>query len=243
MSAAMPATSQAVEPASAAAIPSFGALPPRWQGLPEPLDLPFVLKPVTSADTGVEHLPDGRVKYWIRHDLVRGVTPAMLGWWFRNLEGFIEFGGRRYDRYRFWHQRDHVHASYARRLPDGTVGPGAAIRLIEVLGRNERYVVDTITHIERLDEGGYVHNPEFLGRTGFARMEYSFEPAPGGTLYENCLIVGTPNRLLGLANPLIARLAFDAAHGQAWLRHNVEEVGMFENFLPALYRQETGRTF
>jgi hypothetical protein len=74
-------------------------------------------------------------------------------------------------------------------------------------------------------------------------MEYTFQSAPGGTFYENCLIVGTRNRLLGLANPLLARFAFDAAHGKAWLRHNVEEVGMFENFLPALYRRETGRTF
>lgn len=216
-------------------------LPARYAGLPRALDLPFPLKPVSSADTGVETLPDGRMKYWIRHDVVRGVTPSMLSWWFRNLEGTIEFAGRRYNRYRFWHPQDHVHASYARRLRDGTVGPGAEIRLIEVLGRNEKFVVDTVTHIERLDEGGFVHNPEIGGRTGLARMEYTFTPVPDGTLYENCLIIGTSRPVLRLANPLLARLAFDDAHGRAWLRHNIEEVGMFENFLPVLYRQETGR--
>ncbi|WP_439574366.1 DAPG hydrolase family protein [Phreatobacter sp.] len=225
---------------AAAALPLPRPVAVRFQGLPDPLVLPFPLRPVTSADTAVEHLPDGRVRYSIRHDVLRGVTPAMLAWWFRNLEGDIAFGGQRYNRYRFWHPRDHVHISYARRLPDGSVGPGAILRLIEVLGRDERFLVDTRSHIERLDEGGYVHNPEFHGRTGFARMEYRFERVAGGTLYENSLIVGASGPLLRLANPLVARFAFSPEKGQAWFRHNVEEVGQFEAFLPRLYHEETG---
>lgn len=215
--------------------------PPRFERLPAPLDLPFELKPVESADTGIDRLPDGRMKCWIRHDVLRGVTPCMLDWWFRNLEGTVEFGGRRYNRYRFWHPGDHVHASYHTRRPDGTVGPGASIRLIEVLGRNPRFLVDTVTHIERLDEGGYIHNPEVRGRTGLARMEYAFTPTPDGTLFENCLIVGSDAFWYPLLRPIVSGFIFTEAHGRAWLRHNVEEVGMFENFLPGLYRQETGR--
>ena len=218
------------------------AYPPRYTGLPVPLPLPFALKPVSSADSGVDHLPDGRTRYWIRHDVVRGVTPAMLAWWFANLEGTITYAGRHYNRYRFWHPGDHVHASYASRRPDGRIGPGASIRLVEVLGRNPAHVVDTTTHIERLDEGGYVHNPAFHGVKRLARMEYGFAPGPGGTYYENCLIIGGSGLLTGLLSPLITRFAFTPDKGQAWLRHNIEEVGMFENFLPRLYHEETGRT-
>lgn len=230
-------------------MPVFGSATPSipqqsWpMSLQPALQLGFNLKPLNSADTGVEQLADGRIKYWIKHDLLRGVTPAMLAWWFRNLEGVVEYGGRAYDRYRFWHPADHVHASYVRPLPAGGIGPGAKIHLVEVLGRDERFRVDTITHIERLDEGGYTHNPSFHGRTGVARMEYTFAPTSDGTLYENCLIIGTSHPLLRFANPLLSRLAFDAEHGQAWLRHNVEEVGQFENFLPVLYRKEAGRSF
>ena len=226
------------------AMPDGGAirLPPRYAGLPAPLALPFALRPLGSAETGVEQLADGRTKYWIRHDVLRGVTPRMLAWWFANLEGTISFGGRDYDRYRFWHPNDHVHASYARRLPDGRVGPGAAIRIIEVLGRDPRFLVDITTHIERLDEGGYVHLPELYGRTGLARMEYTFTSVPAGTLYENCLIVGSDAAWYGLVRPLVRSFVFTARHGAAWLRHNVEEVGMFEAFLPGLYRHETGRS-
>lgn len=216
--------------------------PPVYDRLPTPLPLPFPLKPVSSADTGVETLPDGRTRYWIRHDIVRGVTPAMLAWWFAHIEGTVEFGGRRYNRYRFWHPGDHVHASVHRRRPDGTVGPGAALRLIEVLGRNPKFLVDTVTHIERLDEGGYVHNPEMHGRIGFVRMEYRFTPTAQGTLYENSLTIGSTAPWYRLVRPLVTRFGFTPAQGSAWLRHNVEEVGMFENFLPDLYRDETGRT-
>ena len=223
------------------AVESYGAYPPVYAGLPEPLPLPFSLKTLGSADTGAEHLADGRVRYWIRHDLLRGVTPAMLAWWFAHLEGDIVFDGRRYNRYRFWHPRDHVHASYAIRRPDGTVGPGAAIRLIEVIGRDPRFLVDTVSHIERLDEGGYVHSPEFHGMRGLARMEYAFERVAGGTLYENSLTVGGAAGWRRLLNPLVNRFGFGAEQGRAWLRHNIEEVGMFENFLPSLYRQETGK--
>ncbi|RJF90037.1 hypothetical protein D3874_16785 [Oleomonas cavernae] len=207
-----------------------------------PLRLPWGLKPLGSADYGMDLLDDGRRRYWIRHEVIRGVTPRMLAWWFANLEGEIEIGGRRLNRYRVWHPYDHVHASYARRRGDGSVGPGARIRLIEVLGRNPRYLVDTITHIERLDEGGYVHNPEVLGRTGFARMEYGFESHPQGTCYENCLIIGMAGRPARLPNRLIGGLKFPHEQGLAWIRHNIEEVGMFENFLPGLYAGETGQT-
>ena len=230
-----PATSPVESPAE--------TYPPTHTGLPTPLALPWALKPVSSADAGVERLADGRTRFWIRHDLLAGVTPRMLAWWFAHLEGDVEIGRRRYNRYRVWHPRDHVHASYARRLPDGSVGPGAAIRLREVLGRDQHHVVDVTTEIEKLDEEGYVHLPALhVARAlppvgGLVRMEYRFTPTPRGTLYENSLTFG---RAAWWSAPLMAAL-LPAGHGERWIRHNVEEVGLFEHFLPALYYAETGR--
>lgn len=214
--------------------------PADHRGAPEPLRLPWALKPLGSALSGVDRLPDGRLRCWIRHDTVRGVTPRMLAWWFAHLEGEVEVDGARIDRYRLWHPYDHVHASYARRCPDGSVGPGSMIRLRELLGADPRFTVDVLTVIEKLDEEGYIHNPIVHGLRGMARMEYSFRAVPGGTRYENCLLVGWPGRAGRALQPLVEALAWPAGKGQAWLRHNVEEVGMFEHFLPALYRRETG---
>jgi hypothetical protein len=205
---------------------------------PEPALLPWPLKPLGSAECGVERLADGRLSYWIRHDILRGVSPAMLAWWFSHLEGVVEIQGRTVDRYRAWHPYDHVHASYARRLPDGSVGPGAAIRLREYLGANRRYEVDVVTDIEKLDETGFIHNPRLHGIRGLVRMEYEFEASQGGTLYTNRLLLGGRSGWRRRLSPLIQRFGFDHAHGLAWLRHNVEEVGLLENFLPGLYRRE-----
>ncbi|MEO8621678.1 MAG: hypothetical protein ABI625_11470 [bacterium] len=41
--------------------------PPNFQHLPDPLALPWSLKPVWSADFGVDRLPGGAIRYWIRH--------------------------------------------------------------------------------------------------------------------------------------------------------------------------------
>ena len=127
-----------------------------------------------------------------------------------------------------------------RRLPDGSVGPGAWIRLREYLGANRRYEVNIRTAIEKLDEQGFIHNPVVHGISGIARMEYTFTPVAGGTLYENCLIVGGASGWRRWLNPLIERFVFTHEQGVAWLRHNIEEVGLFERFLPDLYRRETG---
>lgn len=209
--------------------------------LPEPLDLPWALKPVSSAVSGRDTLPDGREKFWVRHEVLKGVTPRMLVWWFGHLEGDMEVRGRRYPRYRVWHPLDHVAIRYTRRLLDGSIGPGAVIHLQEVLGRNPRYSVDVHTRIEKLDEEGFVHLPALHGLE-VARAEYTFRRLPDGTLYENCLIVGRPGTLGRLLTRALIPFAFPAGKGEAWLKHNIEEVGMFENFLPDLYRAETGRS-
>ncbi|MFL6662926.1 MAG: DAPG hydrolase family protein [Rhizobacter sp.] len=207
---------------------------------PEPVTVPWPLKPLGSAECGAEHLPDGRLSYWIRHEVVRGVTPRMLVWWFSHLEGDIMVAGQRINRYRVWHPYDHVHASYARRRADGSIGPGAAIRLREYLGANRRFSVDTVSDIEKLDEEGFIHNPRLAGIGGIVRMEYRFTRVAEGTLYENRLLIGGVRGWRRWITPLVQRLGFDHAHGLAWLRHNIEEVGLFEHFLPRLYREETG---
>jgi len=217
---------------------SYPAYAAARKGPPEPVTLPWGLKPLGSARSGAEQLPDGRISYWIEHEVLKGVTPRMLVWWFSHLEGDVVIEGQRINRYRAWHPYDHVHASYARRLPDGSIGPGAAIRLREYLGANPDYEVDTITDIEKLDEEGYIHNPRLHGISGLVRMEYEFQEVPAGTVHRNRLVIGGASGWRRLVTPLIQRFGFNHERGLAWLRHNIEEVGLLEHFLPDLYRKE-----
>jgi hypothetical protein len=76
--------------------------------LPEPRELPWPLKPLESAQTSLCHDRFGRMVMSIRHDVLKGVTPEMVAWWFANIGGDIEIGGRRLNRCLAWHPQDHI---------------------------------------------------------------------------------------------------------------------------------------
>ena len=209
--------------------------------LPEPLPIPWLCKPIESARSGVEILDDGRVHCWIEHETVKNVTPEMLVWWFSHLEGDVAIGGVRYNRYRVWHPRDHLFAEYAKRGADGSVGVGSVIHLAEMFDANPKYLIHIYTEIKKLDETGYIHEPRIHGFK-LAEMAYAFERVAEGTLYRNSLTVGCRGALGRILNPLVRRFFFDEKRGIAWLKHNIEEVGNFEFFLPALYESENKKT-
>jgi DAPG hydrolase PhiG domain len=179
---------------------------------PAPLNIPWTCKPVDSARSGVDILDDGRVYCWIEHQLIRGVTPKMLVWWFKNVDGDMIYDGRRLPRYRVWHPRDHVSIEFSRRNPDGSTGVGSVIHITEILGGNPNYLVDVHTEVVKLE-------------------------TDEGTLYYNSLTVGARGVLGHIINPLLRRFAFDESHGHAWVKHNIEEVGNFESFLSELYAE------
>lgn len=208
-----------------------------------PLEVPWEMKPLSSAETKVERLDDGRLRFSIRHEVVAGVTPAMLVWWLNNMEGTWRVGERDLPRYRLWHPRDHVALTYVRPGTDGAkFSAGARVRIQECFGANPDYAVDVVDEVVFLDETGFRHTHTRAG-VRVASMDYTFTRVESGTRYDNSLTVGiekpAPLRLL---NGALKALVFSEAMGRAWLRHNVEEVGNLQFFLPALYASERDRT-
>lgn len=213
-----------------------------WE-IPAPRPIDWPLRPVDSAETEMRHLRDGRLELRIRHAPLRGITPAMLHWWFLNIEGTIEVQGQTYPRYLVWHPLDHIHYAVVQKAPDGTAGAGAKPRIVEAFGRNPAFLVDSVTDVDRLDEHGIVLTASILGEEAF-HLEHQFVhvPAESTIRYLSSMTVGAAS-LLGRAiiNPSVRRRVFPDEMGRAWLRHNVEEVGTFEQFLPDLYARETGQ--
>jgi hypothetical protein len=206
----------------------------KWKLLP-PRPISWVMKSLDSADRGLKILDDGRLELTIRHEILKGVTPAMLGWWFRNVEGTMEHMGQTYPRYLIWHPIDHIHYEVVQRAPDGSAGAGARFHIVEAFGANLDYLVDNVADIPKNDETGLILSVRKLGME-IMRLEHTFTPVPEGTLYESRMHVGTtavPARFV--VNPIIRWRVFSEAMGRAWLKHNVEEVGNLESFLPALY--------
>lgn len=207
---------------------------------PKPLKINWLCKPVSSAKSGMETLPDSRLRCWIEHEIIHGVTPKMLVWWFSHLEGEVEIEGKSYNRYRVWHPEDHVFLEYAKRNEDGTIGVGSVIHLAEMLNANPKYLVHIYTEIKKLDETGYIHHPSMHGLK-IAQMDYEFAEVDDGTIYKNSLTIGFKGFLGKIFNPLIKKFIFDDERGKAWIRHNIEEVGNFEFFLPKLYETENSK--
>jgi hypothetical protein len=211
----------------------------KWKLLP-PRPFNWAMKPLDSAEIGVKTLDDGRLELTIRHDILKGVTPAMLGWWFRNIEGTMEHMGQTYPRYLIWHPIDHIHYEVVRRAPDGTAGPGARFYLVEAFGADPAYMVNSVADVAKNDDTGLRLSVRKFGLE-VMRLEHTFTPVAEGTLYVSQMHVGTrviPARFL--VNRLIRRRVFSEAMGRAWLKHNVEEVGNLEFFLPALYAAHAG---
>jgi hypothetical protein len=205
-----------------------------------PLPFNWVMKPLDSAQTAFYILPNGSYELTIRHDLIRNVTPQMLGWWFRHIGGTMIFRGRTYNRYRVWHPLDHIHWSMTNPGPDGAAQLGSRFRIVEAFGGDSRFRVDSTETVVKLDDTGIRLVRRELGQEIFS-LEHWFEAAPGGIYYRSRMQVGVENRLgRYVLNRIIHRWLFTRQMGYAWLKHNVEEVGNFEFFLPELYAQEVG---
>lgn len=205
--------------------------------LPPPLPIQWAMKPLASARTTFSVLPSGSYELTIEHDLIRGVTPVMLLWWFQHIGGTMTYRGETYSRYRVWHPLDHIHWSMTNPGPDGAAQVGSRFRIVEAFGRNTGYYVDSVETVVKLDQEGIRLVRRELGQEVFS-LQHWFEATPGGTLYRSRMQVGAEN-IVGqyMLNPLLHRFLFSRDMGNAWLKHNIEEVGNFEQFLPELYEQ------
>ncbi len=207
--------------------------------LPPSRELFGPLRDVDSAKTSLKELPDGRFRATISHAVLQGVTPEMIVWFLKNMHREMEFRGQRMLAYLWWHPLDHVHFEVVQRRPDGTIGPGCRFHIQEMFGRDARYRVDEVVDIPRLDLGGLTLEQRSLGQVIF-RLDHTFTPVEDGTQYDSVMVVGSATWWLkGIANQ-VRRRKFPEDKQRRWLRHNVEEVGYFEHFLPELYRLHSG---
>jgi len=206
----------------------------------EPLELGWKMKSIDSAHTHFKISKAGVYHLHIQHEKIRGVTPKMLYWWFTHIDGDMEYQGRRYPKYRIWHPLDHIEWKLAKNeRPDGTIGAGSHFKIRECFGRNPKFKVNSTERVEKLDETGIRLIFKVFGVRVFS-LEHWFSPCGDeDSNYRSYMIVGS-ERLFGrlVYNPLVRPFFFSAAMGHAWLKHNVEEVGNFEFFLPELYKAE-----
>lgn len=205
-------------------VPLPGARPMAWP-----------MKLLQSAKTSFDKRPNGQLILTIEHDVLRGVTPKMLEWWFQHLGESMEFAGQVYSRYLVWHPVDHIHWELVRPGPNGSTGKGAYFRIVEAFGAQPKHYIDSTEYVEKCDEEGLSLVKRVLGMEVF-RLEHRFTQVAGGTQYDSRMVLGSRTPIIGwIFNRFIRPLVFSDESGRAWLQHNIEEVGNFELFLPELY--------
>jgi hypothetical protein len=194
----------------------------------------YPMRDVGTAVTRIHELPHHRRRLTIDHAPLQGVTPAMLDWWFRNIGGQMAYDGRTVPNYLVWHPVDHIAWELVRPAPGGAVGEGARFRIVEAFQGRSEFYVDTTDTVEKLDETG-IRLVRRVGGMAVLQLEHTWSRCGPRTHYTSVMDVGARSRLLTPVNWFLNQRKFPLAMAQAWLRHNVEEVGLFEHFLPELY--------
>ena len=165
----------------------------------------------------------GRMVMTIRHDVLKGLTPEMLAWWFASIGGDMDLDGQRLNKYLIWHPIDHIKWELVRTAPDGSIGPGAVFRIVEAFDAMDLYV-DIRDLVIRLSPAGFTLVQRRLG-IEVARLNHDFSAVEGGTGYFSTLTIGASLPVLrNILNPFLHRFLFTERMGRAWLRHKVEEV-------------------
>lgn len=199
-----------------------------------PHDFGWTLRQPESADVVQTQLGDGRREIRLDHAPLPGVTTEMLGWWFQHFDGVAEFRGEKLPAYHLWHPRDHLSVRPTRNR-EGRVAPGSRLHIREVFNRDPRFETDAHVIIHRWDRRGIGFHKHVLGHRVF-ELDHVFTDDAAGLLYRSCLRVGAASGpLAGLINCRLAPRLFGDATAEAWIRHNVEEVGCFPEFLPELF--------
>jgi len=205
----------------------------RHANLPPALPVVYPFRHVDPERVTIQRFSRNRVRMTIDHEPLEGITPEMLLWWFRNIGGEMTYAGETVPCYRVWHPLDHIGWELKREAPGGGAGEGAQFHIVEAFARDPRMLVDTVDTVEKLDRTGIRLVFRLVGAQLF-QLEHTWSAAEGRTHYVSVFDLGARNPLFAPVNAFVRRRLFTPAMDAAWIKHNVEEVGLLEHILPQL---------
>ena len=222
--------------------------------MPPARDFGWELKPTRSSHFEIHQRENGQFAVVLNHALLRGVTSEMLYWWFMNFPNLSVrlvdvpgYEGQHVPGYYLWHPSDHHSARLSGRLnADGSPRVGASIHIREAMQYDKfgwKYPVDSQLKIFYVGADGWAMGKALpvIGPIMMLRIHYKDVVENGrcvGAHYHYEIVVGASgnNFLIRQFNKRLSS-KFGPEFFEAWHRHNVIEVGVFENFLPPLFAQ------
>lgn len=91
--------------------------------------------------------------------------------------------------------------------------------------------------VDKIDEE-LVTTTWFENGIAIGQLDHELEAVPGGTRLGHVMHVPGESTEVG---KLLAPRVWPREMGEAWIKHGIEEMANFENFLPQLYERESGR--
>ncbi len=206
------------------------------------------MKGLDSATWSVETLPTGQLLAKIEHQTMRGVTPAMMRWWFEHIDEFTtwngsDFSGPRVAHYRLWHPFDHIRVRWPRRVhdADGRLTVGSMIAIEEDLGGIDEVRAKAI--ITKFDDEAFNFDMMPAGPIRIGHLLHEYAATEDGCSFYTEMLAGFSGPISRLFNPLIRHVLGGEDFVRTWVLHNIEESGETEHILPALHAQAMqGRT-
>lgn len=209
---------------------------PRPSFVIEPARPHFWDYPVLSDATyKIDLSKQGKIVIELQHPILKGVTPAMLSWWYQHLaSGSAIVRGKEYSFYHLFHLSEHGQTKIISPPTDGTegMGVGACVYRQERFGP---YLSKGYGRVAKFSDQGFTVIP-VMGPLAFGVIEHQFLATPVGSQYNVKIVLGSDLPLLGgLLNFYIREKQFPPIVVHEWIRHQVEEVGSLPHFLPQLY--------
>ena len=222
--------------------------------MPAKRDFGWSLKPVSSSHFDIHQKDNGQFCVVLNHALLRGVSAEMIAWWFQNftrlkvrLRDVPGYEGKQVPGYWLWHPIDHHSAELSGSLgPDGVAKTGCSIHIREAMQYDRygwKYPVDNKLKVFYVGPDGWAMGKALplIGPVMILRINFKDVFKDGqhvGVHYQYEIVIGATgdNPVARFINKRITG-AFGPEFFAAWHRHNVIEVGTFENFLPALFAQ------
>ncbi|MEO1171091.1 MAG: hypothetical protein AAFX94_03420, partial [Myxococcota bacterium] len=214
--------------------------------MPAAREFGWALKPVSSSEFEIHQRDNGQFCVVLNHALLRGVRSEMIAWWFKNfgrlrvrLVDTPGYEDTQIQAYLLWHPIDHCSVTLSGRLaPDGSAQRGASIHIQEAMQYDVygwKYPVDSTLKIHYVGDDGWAmgRSLPLIGPVMMLRIHYRDVVEAGqhlGTHYHYEVVIGASgsNPFARLLNSKLSS-SFGPEFFAAWHRHNVIEVGVFEN--------------
>jgi len=220
-----------------------------------PMSGPLKVPAETATKCGCWKLPSGQLTAQIHHGVLEGVTTEMMEWFFNNMDAVVKLNGVEVPAYWLWHHEDHILALAARDKEGKMVG----LHIREAFGRNPAFMVEDCACLpadSNFRKGIRLEIRTPLGCLGF--LQHQWTDVEGGVKYQSLMLVGQtaqgaspadfsnsevsayPNEGGNFAsrafvNNVMIPKKVNPPWMAAWLTHNVEEVGLLQQWLPTIY--------